>query len=70
MESEKPEESKKSIFKLNEMKKLELSDLCVQEMDAREMLERNGGILGLLTLPVAGWIAGFAYQKILNEIKN
>lgn len=52
------------------MKKLELSDLCVQEMDAREMLERNGGILGLLTLPVAGWIAGFAYQKILNEIKN
>ncbi|WP_316769848.1 hypothetical protein [Pedobacter frigiditerrae] len=52
------------------MKKLELQNFGVQELDANEMREIDGGMFGLLTLPVAGWIAGFMYEKTLQAIKN
>lgn len=55
---------------LKTMKKLELQNFDVVEMDAKEMKETDGGILGLLTLPIAGWVAGFMYEKTLQIIKN
>ncbi|RLJ77010.1 hypothetical protein [Pedobacter alluvionis] len=52
------------------MKNLELERFDVKEMDAKEMVEKNGGMLGLLTLPITGWISGFIYEKALQAIKS
>jgi hypothetical protein len=48
------------------MKTFELDEMGVQEMDAEEIMETDGGMLGLLTLPLAGWISGYLYIKLTN----
>jgi len=54
--------SKKQKFKLNEMKRLELSNFGVLEMDAREMIEQDGGN------NTPGWIKKLGWGYLLTEV--
>ncbi len=51
------------------MQTLELNRLGVVSINETELSETNGGMLGLLTLPLAGFLVGYLYEKVVQAIK-
>ena len=51
------------MYNFKTLKKMNLNNLNLVELNAQEVKETDGG--GLLTLPITGFILGYLYQKYL-----
>jgi hypothetical protein len=46
------------------MEMFELKKMGLNPINEAELCQVNGGMLGLLTLPITGFLTGYLYEKI------